>query len=51
MVNIFGAAVLGIPLCWVVLMRGMWEKSSAINGPLLNFEVSCKVALAYMSNI
>ena len=40
LVNIFGAAVLGIPLCWVVLMRGMWAKSSATNSPLLNFEVS-----------
>lgn len=39
-VNVVGAASLGIPLCWVILSRGLWEKTSVINGPLLNFETS-----------
>ena len=38
--NVFGAAVLGIPLCWVILSRGLWEKTSTINGALLKFETS-----------
>ena len=40
LVNVVGAAILGIPLCWVILTRGLWEKTSVINGPLLNFETS-----------
>ena len=40
LVNVVGAAGLGIPLCWVILTRGLWEKTSVINGPLLNFETS-----------
>ena len=39
-VNVIGAAVLGAPLCWTILMRGLWEKTSVINSPLLNFETS-----------
>lgn len=38
--NAIGSAVLGMPLCWVVLTRGMWGKSNVITGPLLNFEVT-----------
>ena len=38
--NVIGAAVLGIPLCWVILSRGLWEKTSTINGALLKFETS-----------
>ena len=39
-INVVGAASLGIPLCWIILSRGLWEKTSVINGPLLNFETS-----------
>ena len=39
-VNVIGAAALGAPLCWTILMRGLWEKTSVINSPLLNFETS-----------
>ena len=38
--NVIGAAVLGIPLCWVILSRGLWEETSTINGALLKFETS-----------
>jgi TRAP-type mannitol/chloroaromatic compound transport system permease small subunit len=38
--NFIGAIVLGIPMCWVVLTRGMWGKTNVINGPMLNFEVT-----------
>ena len=38
--NSIGSVVLGMPLCWVVLTRGMWGKSNVISGPLLNFEVT-----------
>ena len=38
--NIFGSLILGIPLCWVVLLRGLWNQSSPFNLALLNFEVT-----------
>ena len=39
-VNVIGAAALGAPLCWTILTRGLWESTSVINSPLLNFETS-----------
>ena len=38
--NIIGSLMLGIPLCWVILMQGMGGKGNSINGPLLSFEIS-----------
>ena len=38
--NIIGIVFFGLPLCWLVLARGMWGKSSLINSPMLNFETS-----------
>lgn len=38
--NFFGSLILGIPLCWIILTRGMWGKTNVINGPLLNYEVT-----------
>ena len=38
--NAVGSLVLGIPLCWIVLMVGMWNKSNLINAPLLSYEVT-----------
>jgi len=38
--NFWGSLILGIPLCWIVLTRGMWDKTNVINGPILNFEVT-----------
>ncbi len=38
--NTLGSLFLGVPLCWVILTRGMWTKSTLINSALLNFEVS-----------
>ena len=38
--NALGAALLGVPLCWVILVRGLGGKSNLINAPLLSFEVS-----------
>ena len=38
--NALGSLLLGMPLCWVVLTRGMWEKSNLINAPLLTYEVT-----------
>ena len=40
LVNVMGSAFLGAPLCWVIISRGMWDKTSVINSPLLNFETS-----------
>ncbi len=40
MVNALGALLLGLPLCWVVLVIGLGHGSSVVTGPLLNFEVS-----------
>lgn len=39
-VNAVGSVVLGIILCWVILIYGMGNKSSIINSPVFNFEVS-----------
>ena len=38
--NTIGSLFLGIPICWIVLNRGLWGKSNLINAPLLNFEIS-----------
>ena len=38
--NSIGAAVLGVPMCWVVLTRGIGGKSNLINAPLLSYEVT-----------
>ena len=39
-VNSIGVMVLGLPLCWTILLLGMWSKTSSINSPLLSMEVS-----------
>ena len=49
-VNFIGSLVLGIPLCWIILTRGMWGKTNLINGPMLNYEVT-QAGSACMSNI
>ena len=38
--NIMGCLLLGIPLCWVILIQGMGGKGNSINSPLLSFEIS-----------
>lgn len=38
--NSLGSALLGLPLCWVILGTGMAGKGSSINSPLLSFEIS-----------
>ena len=38
--NATGTVFFGIPLCWLILMRGLWGKSSLINSPMMNFETS-----------
>ena len=38
--NAIGCFALGLPLCWTILTLGMWGQASAINGPLLSFEVT-----------
>ncbi len=38
--NIVGSILLGIPLCWVILMHGMGGRGNSINGPMLSFEIS-----------
>jgi TRAP-type mannitol/chloroaromatic compound transport system permease small subunit len=38
--NVIGSLVLGLPLCWIILTRGLWGKSNLINAPLLTFEVT-----------
>jgi TRAP-type mannitol/chloroaromatic compound transport system permease small subunit len=39
-VNSIGVMLLGLPLCWTILLLGMWDKTSSINSPLLSVEVS-----------
>lgn len=38
--NIIGTALLGLPICWVILMQGLGGKANSINSPLLSFEIS-----------
>ena len=38
--NIFGSLLLGLPLCWTILIQGMSSKGASINSPLLSFEIS-----------
>jgi TRAP-type mannitol/chloroaromatic compound transport system permease small subunit len=35
-----GSLLLGMPICWVILMQGMGGRGNSINSPLLSFEVS-----------
>ena len=37
--NTVGVILLGLPLCWVILITGMWGKGSSLNSPLLSFEI------------
>ncbi len=39
-VNIVGILLLGMPLCWVILMQGMGGRGNSINSPFLSFEIS-----------
>jgi TRAP-type mannitol/chloroaromatic compound transport system permease small subunit len=39
-VNAVGAILLGITLCWTILLVGMWGKASVINSPMLVYETT-----------
>ena len=39
-VNAIGSLVLGVVLCWILLIYGMGSKSAVINSPLLSYEVT-----------
>ena len=39
-VNSVGTLLLGLPLGWIILVTGMWDKTSSINSPLFSFEVT-----------
>ncbi len=38
--NAIGCIVLGMSLCWVIIIYGMGSRSAVINSPLLSFEVT-----------
>lgn len=38
--NTVGSLILGIPLCWIILIFGMWGSSNLINAPLLSYEIT-----------
>ncbi|MDF1791924.1 MAG: TRAP transporter small permease subunit [Thalassobaculaceae bacterium] len=40
LINTVGSIVLGLTLCWTILIFGMWNQSSIINSALLAYEVS-----------
>jgi TRAP-type mannitol/chloroaromatic compound transport system permease small subunit len=40
LVNAVGSVLLGISLCWVILVFGLGSRATVINGPLLSFEVT-----------
>lgn len=39
-VNAVGSLVLGISLCWTIMIFGMWDKTSIVNAAILSYEVS-----------
>ena len=39
-VNAVGSILLGITLCWTILLVGMWGKASVINSPMLVYETT-----------
>ncbi|MCZ6488746.1 MAG: TRAP transporter small permease subunit [Gammaproteobacteria bacterium] len=39
-IDVLGCTLLGMPICWVILMHGMGGKGNSINSPLLSFEVT-----------
>ncbi len=39
-VNTVGCLLLGMPICWVILMHGMGGRGNSINSPILSFEVT-----------
>ena len=40
LVNAVGSIVLGMSVCWVILIVGMGSRNAIINSPMLNFEIS-----------
>jgi len=36
--NVVGCLILGLPLCWTILLSGMWNRGSSLTGPILTFE-------------
>ncbi len=38
--NILGCLILGLPLCWTILIQGMWNKGSSLISPIISFEIS-----------
>ncbi|MBX2867626.1 MAG: TRAP transporter small permease subunit [Acidiferrobacterales bacterium] len=38
--NSLGSLLLGLPICWTILILGTASKGSVINSPLLSFEIS-----------
>ena len=38
--NTVGTLLLGLPLGWIILVTGMWDKTSSINSPIYGFEIS-----------
>lgn len=38
--NAIGSLMLGLPLCWVILITGMWQKENSLIAPLLRYEVT-----------
>lgn len=40
LINAIGSILLGVTLCWTILIFGLWDKSSIINSALIAFETS-----------
>lgn len=40
LVNALGTLLLGMTMCWVILIVGLGSKTAIINSPMVNFEVS-----------
>jgi len=38
--NAVGSLLLGLPICYTILVLGLWGKGSSLNSPLLSYEIS-----------
>lgn len=38
--NALGSVLLGWPICFTIILLGMWGKGSSLNSPLLSYEIS-----------
>lgn len=38
--NIIGILLLGLPLCWIILSLGLWDRTASLASPIVSFEIT-----------